>query len=572
MKKDISQAVTLKLLFIRYRFYLIILIILSLLANIINLIIPNLISQIIDKSIKTNNQFDTVFVSITLGLVFVGLILALLEFSFGIIFSEKFAKNLRIDSFSNLTKQPYQYVLQEGSSNLITIFGSDVDNIQDNFTTTLSYLIQAIVLFVGANIAMFLISWKLAIVAILSLPLIILGFMYSLRKVNKYFELSQSNLTTLNNVVSENINASNLIRILSSSTWEEKKFDNANYQAKEISINIIRIFSILLPFINFVTNSVIVIFLYLGARDLAIGQLTIGQLSSFLAYYALLITPIFILGFTSQGITQALTSWKRISPILNNRDQVIEGSYESNKIEGNIEVVNLTLELTGKKTLNNISFTITSGQKTAILGPTGAGKSQLFNLLLGLGKATSGNILIDNVDIKEWNKSSFLSRVGICFQESIIFNTTIRANIILDRNINQEDLEIAIKTANLESFVESLPDGLDTIVGERGANLSGGQKQRLTLARAIVFKPDLILLDDFTARVDIATEEKIKDLLEKNYPKTQIIQICQKIESIKDYDNIIVLMEGQLVGQGTHLELLKNCSEYQQIFNSQQII
>jgi ATP-binding cassette, subfamily B, bacterial len=568
----INKKITLKALFLKYKLYLIGLILLSFAANAINLTVPRLIGQAVDKAITSNNQVDFNFIYITFGLIIGGFVLSIAEFTFGVLFSERFAKQLRIDSFTNLIKQPYQYVLNQGSSNLITVFSSDIDNIQENFTTVLTYVFQSIALFIGAITLMFLTSWKLSIVALLSLPVIIGGFMFSINKVGKYFGLSQQNLTLLNTAISENINASNLVRVLASFNWEEKKFSNYNSQSKDISISIVSIFSALLPFITMVTNVVTVIFLYLGARQVADGELSVGQLSSFLGYYALLITPIFILGFTSQGISQALTSWKRIEPILNADGQAVEGEYSPDKIKGDIEVKDLTLEYEGKKVLDNINFKILSGQKTAILGPTAAGKSQLLNVILGLTKPTSGQVIIDGVDINNWNKDVLLNKVGICFQESLVFNTNIQDNITLERDISQEDIDIALKTVTLDQLVTDLPQGLATKINERGANLSGGQKQRLTLARAIVSRPDLLLLDDFTARVDADTEKLIRDAIDSNYHNTQIIQVCQKIESIKDYENIIVLMEGQLVGQGTHQKLLDTSSEYKQIYQSQQTI
>jgi ATP-binding cassette, subfamily B, bacterial len=568
----INKKITLKALFLKYKLYLIGLILLSFAANAINLTVPRLIGQAVDKAITSNNQVDFNFIYITFGLIIGGFVLSIAEFTFGVLFSERFAKQLRIDSFTNLIKQPYQYVLNQGSSNLITVFSSDIDNIQENFTTVLTYVFQSIALFIGAITLMFLTSWKLSIVALLSLPVIIGGFMFSINKVGRYFGLSQQNLTLLNTAISENINASNLVRVLASFNWEEKKFSNYNSQSKDISISIVSIFSALLPFITMVTNVVTVIFLYLGARQVADGELSVGQLSSFLGYYALLITPIFILGFTSQGISQALTSWKRIEPILNADGQAVEGEYSPDKIKGDIEVKDLTLEYEGKKVLDNINFKILSGQKTAILGPTAAGKSQLLNVILGLTKPTSGQVIIDGVDINNWNKDVLLNKVGICFQESLVFNTNIQDNITLERDISQEDIDIALKTVTLDQLVTDLPQGLATKINERGANLSGGQKQRLTLARAIVSRPDLLLLDDFTARVDADTEKLIRDAIDSNYHNTQIIQVCQKIESIKDYENIIVLMEGQLVGQGTHQKLLDTSSEYKQIYQSQQTI
>jgi ATP-binding cassette, subfamily B, bacterial len=566
MKKN-----NIKSIFWRYRFYLLLLILLSIVANIANLYVPRLVGEAVDKAINSKG-LESNFVIVIVTTIIIGLVFSLSELGFGIFFSETFAKNIRIESFNNLTKQPFKYVLEKGSSNLITLFSSDVENIQENFTTSLSYLLQSFILLGGSITLMFITNWQLALVAILSLPFVIGTFFVSISKVGKFFNYSQKNLTVLNNTVSENINASNLVRVLASFGWENKKFENFNNQSKLISINILKIFSFLLPVISLITTSMTLLFLYLGGIRVVSNNLTVGQLTSFLGYYALLITPIFILGFTSQGLSQAFTSWKRIEPIINANLEEKEGEYKPFQLDGLIELRDITLEFDGKKVLDNVSFVIKPNSNTAIIGPTSAGKSQLLSILVGLSQPTSGHVLFDNIDIKDWNRELLLSKIGICFQESLIFNNSIRENITLNRDVTDKQIQIAIESANLKEFIDSLEDGLETKIYERGANLSGGQKQRLTLARALVTSPDLLLLDDFTARVDLATEESIRKAIVKNYPETQLIQVCQKIETLKHVDHIIVMMEGQMVGQGTHEELLQSNSEYQQIYQSQQTI
>jgi ATP-binding cassette, subfamily B, bacterial len=564
---------TIKSLLNKYKFYLIGLIILSILANATNLMVPRLIGELVDRVSKNNTQAaDTTLYYIIAALIIAGFIMALCELMFSVWFSEKFAKDLKIQSFNNLTKQPYQYVINQGSANIITIFGSDIDNIQENFTSSISYIFQAIVLLIGALVLMIVTSWKLTIIAVLALPVIVVGFFFMFSKIGKFFALSQTNLTELNNTIGENINSANLVRVLASTSWEERKYFNFNNQSKNISLSIVKAFSFLLPFINLISNFVTVAFLYFGARIVTNGELSVGALTAFLGYFALLITPIFILGFTSQGISQALASWKRVEPIINADGKEIIGTYNPTRIAGDIEVKNINLEFGGKKVLDNINFVIKSGQKTAILGPTGAGKSQLLNILLGLSRPTSGEVFIDGHNILEWNQNTLLNKAGIVFQESLVFNRTVKENINMDRGLSDEDITKAVNTSQLQDYVKNLPNGYDTSVLAKGANLSGGQKQRLTLARALASSPDLLLLDDFTARVDGNTEKLIRDGIDSNYPNTQIIQVCQKIESIKNYDSIIVIMEGQLLAIGTHEELINKSPEYQQIYKSQQTV
>jgi ATP-binding cassette, subfamily B, bacterial len=567
------KKVTLRELFNKYKWFLIAITVFSLIGNSLNLFIPRLIGQTIDKTISSSSQaIDSSFIVISLSVVLLGLFFSLLEVGFGAWFSEKFGKDIRILTFSNLSKQPYQYVIKEGTANIITVFNSDIENVQQNFTSSLSYIFQAIFLLIGSLILMFITSWKLALVAVLAFPIIVIAFAIIFKTIGTLFQKAQENLTDLNSRIGENINASTLIRVLSSFDQEKNKYLKSVTESKNISINIVKSFSLLLPLILIISNIVTLIFLYYGGRLVSGNELSIGNITAFISYFQLLIAPIFILGFTSQGISQALTSWNRIEKILNADFQIKDGDYKTDKLKGDIEVKNLYLEYEGKKVLDNVSFKIKSGQKTAIIGPTGAGKSQLLSILVGLNQPTNGEVIIDGINIQNWNKASLLQNIGIVFQESLIFNTSFYQNIILDREVSDNKLQMAINTVQLREYVNQSNFDQNRIMDEKGANLSGGQKQRVTLARAIVTSPQIVLLDDFTARVDNDTEKKIRSALEQNYPKTQIIQVCQKIDSIKDYDNIIVLMEGQLLGQGKHEELLIKCHEYKQIYESQQTV
>ena len=223
-----------------------------------------------------------------------------------------------------------------------------------------------------------------------------------------------------------------------------------------------------------------------------------------------------------------------------------------------------------KPALKGISFAVSAGQKIAVIGPTAAGKTQLLYLLTGLIPTTSGEVDFDGINIAQYDDESFHSQVGFVFQDSIIFNMSIRENIAFSDTVTDESLEKAIDTAELRDFINSLPDKLSTIVSERGSSLSGGQKQRIMLARALAVNPKVLLLDDFTARVDGNTEKKILANVQKNYPGLTLISVTQKIGAVEHYDKIIVLTQGEIVASGKHDELMHSSPEYVQIFNSQQ--
>jgi ATP-binding cassette subfamily B protein len=293
-----------------------------------------------------------------------------------------------------------------------------------------------------------------------------------------------------------------------------------------------------------------------------------GDFAAFYSYLGLLIFPIIMLGFMGNIMAQASASYGRINEVLEANEPFETGTIKA-PLQGNIELRNISHAYDEKPVLKDISLTIKGGTQVAIIGPTAAGKSQLLNLLTDLMKPDTGTILFDGIEIENYDKESFRSQVGFVLQDSVIFNMSLRENIAFSDQVTDKSLEKAIQTAELADFVDSLPEKLDTIVSERGTSLSGGQKQRIMLARALALNPKILLLDDFTSRVDRQTEKKILANLSVNYPELTLVSITQKIASVKHFEQIILLMEGEIIAQGTHNELMETCMEYVQISNSQ---
>jgi ATP-binding cassette subfamily B protein len=270
----------------------------------------------------------------------------------------------------------------------------------------------------------------------------------------------------------------------------------------------------------------------------------------------------------SNLIAQAQASYGRISSVLHAPDPEEKGTLVRG-LEGNIELRNINVSFSGKYALKDVSFHIAGGSKTAVIGPTAAGKTQLLYLLTGLNRPDSGGIFFDGQPLEAYQKESFHRQVGFVFQDSIIFNMSIRENIAFSDKVTDASLEKAIETAELRDFIDSLPEGLSTVVSERGTTLSGGQKQRIMLARALAIDPSILLLDDFTARVDAQTEQKILANVRRNYPGITLLSVTQKIAAIEDYEQVILLMEGEMIASGTHRQLMESCPEYVQIYQSQ---
>jgi ATP-binding cassette, subfamily B, bacterial len=530
----------------------------------LSLAIPNLTGEVI----KTIENRDTNWNLLWLfgGIIVLLVVVELAQVTVSAIFREKVGFDLRKKLMDKVTTQNYANVNQIGIGQIITLFGSDVTNVKDIMAGELVLSIKAIMLFIGALILLFTTDWKLGLIAFVSLPIIIASFAYIFRSITSLFREAQEIQTDLNNSISQNIYGANLVRVQNSQTWETTKFDYQTARSRGNSYKVISAFSSLIPIINTITNWTTFGILYYGALTYIAGQIKLGDINAYITYYALLTAPIFIIGFNSQGIARLGVSLKRINELMNSEEQKSTGSHKKPITKG-LEIKGVNLEYAGKKVLKNINFTIPVGKKTAILGPTGAGKSLLINILTGMISPTFGEVLIDGKELSQWDVDYLKDRVTTVYQESLIFSGDLKQNVILNRNFDQTKFDTAIDTSTLTKLIQTKGH-----VSELGGNLSGGQKQRLTLARALYNNPQFLLLDDFTARVDSATEQKIQSRLAKNYPDMTIVAISQTIETIKNYDQIILIMEGEILAIGTHKELLKNSPEYNQILASQQTL
>jgi ATP-binding cassette subfamily B protein len=275
-----------------------------------------------------------------------------------------------------------------------------------------------------------------------------------------------------------------------------------------------------------------------------------------------------MIGFMSNVIAQSSASYMRIGMVLAAPPARPRGTLAAD-LRGDVALSHVTLRFGEKQALKDVTFSVKAGTRAAIIGPTAAGKTQLLYLLTGLIAPTSGVVAFDGRNIEDYTRTELHQQVALVFQDATLFNLTLRENIGFSRTVSDADLEKAIAAAELTDFIRTLPAGLDTLVAERGTSLSGGQKQRIMLARALALSPRILLLDDFTARVDVTTERKILENVRRQYPGLTLVSVTQKIAPIEDYDQIVLLMEGEVLAAGTHPELLATCPEYAQIYESQ---
>ncbi len=550
----------------------IVLVLVVMISNGLNLMIPRLVGTAIDSFDPSNGELTAIWSDIRwIVLSAVGvLIFAIAQAFLAAWIAEKVARDFREKLVQKISRQSVGFIDSFESGRLYTMITSDTEAVKNIISLGLVNILSALIILVGSVILLFSINVRLASFAVISLPFMVVVFGWVFRNISQYFKKSQEVLERINQVINESVTGSMLVRVLFGQEVENIKFVTVNTESRDIGYRIIDLFSVLLPAINLLSNFTIVVILYFGGRQVIGGGLSVGDFSAFVSYVNLLVTPIFILGFVSNIISRSFVSLKRLGEVLNAPDHDVVSDGHSGQVKGSIVFENVSLELGGRMVLNTISFELQAGKRNAIVGPTAAGKSLIMYLMAGIIQPTQGTIRIDGVLVKDWDQRKLFEQIGLVFQESVLFRTSLRENIVFDREIPTEQMDQYLHIAHLDDVIKGLDAGLETIVSERGTNLSGGQKQRVMLARALAIDPKILLLDDFTARVDIHTEREIISRLAEYSQDITLVSISQKLESVKDFDTIVVLMEGELIGQGTHLELLENSLEYGQIWNSQQ--
>ncbi|HEX7584062.1 MAG TPA: ABC transporter ATP-binding protein [Prolixibacteraceae bacterium] len=550
-----------------YRGMISFLVLFALLSNGVNLLLPKIIARGIDAYTAGHFVFRTVVEEFLIAALII-FIFTYLQSIIQTYASEKVARDMRSRLSDKISRQSYAYILKTNPSKLLTNLTSDIDSIKMFVSMAVVTIFSSVFMIIGTCVLLIMINYKLAVPIIAIIPVIGFTFYIVLRKVRVLFKRSREIIDWLNKVINESIMGSAIIRVLNSQQSEYHKFLAANTGARDNGLAILRLFAALIPIVTFVANLGMLTILMLGGHFVITGSMSLGDFAAFNSYLALLIFPILMIGFMSNIIAQASASYRRIYDVLEAPEPIETGTLKES-LQGNIELTNVSLLYDEKPILKDISFSVKGGTQVAIIGPTAAGKSQLLNLLTDLVSPNAGTIKFDGQNIESYDKETFHSQIGFVLQDSVIFNMSLRENIAFSDQVTDESLEKAIATAELADFINSLPNKLDTIVSERGTSLSGGQKQRIMLARALAINPKILLLDDFTSRVDRNTEKKILSNLEINYPELTLLSITQKVASVKHFEQIILLMEGEVIAKGTHKELMETCTEYVQISDSQ---
>ena len=550
-----------------YKGQMAILIVLTAAGNALNLFVPKVVADAIDAF--TAGHLDLTASLIALAALAVGTFLfGNLQNVVQTVASERVARDLRSRLAEVVSRQTYAAIETMTPAKLLTNFTSDVDAIKTFVAQAAPTLISSVFVIVGASGLLLWLNWELALPVLAVLPLIAVSFFLLMSRVRKLFGQIQGIVDVMNRVLTETIVGAALIRLVDTGARETARFTEAADSSRAIGMKILRQFASMIPMITFLTNVAVLIILTLGGHFVISGGMTIGQLSAFLAYLTILVFPIIVIGFTSMSISQAQASYMRISGVLNTAPPPARGDTNQ-PLTGALAVKDLVLAYGERKVLKGVSFDIAPRTRTAIVGPTAAGKSQLLYAMTGLLAPTSGQVLYDGRPIDDHTRDSLYAQIAFVFQDSNLFNLTLRENIAFNAKVDEAQLNRAIETAELHQFIAGLPQGLETVAAERGLSLSGGQKQRIMLARALALNPKVLFLDDFTARVDVTTEARILANVRRNYPDLTLISITQKIAPVEDFDQIVLLMEGEVLAVGTHDELAHSSPEYGQILRSQ---
>jgi ATP-binding cassette subfamily B protein len=536
-------------------------------ASLLGLLIPKIIAGAIDSYVQSHTikeQLLWEFAIITF-LVFIFTYGQSVVQSYA---SEIVARDLRQRFAEKIAQQNYSFVMEVTPARLLTNLTSDMDAVKLYVGMAVGSLISSYCLLAGATILLLVTNWKLALLVLSLVSVIWVTRTMIMKRIRKFFKEIQGIIDWLNKVINESILGAALIRVLDTQQQENNKFIEANTKARSIRLMVVRYLSILIPVITFVAGLSSLLILLLGGRFVIGGSMSLGDFSAFNSYVAMMIFPIIVIGFISNIIAQSSASYDRVAALLQAEGPKNAGTLAV-ELTGPVQLSDITLRFGEKKVLKDVSLTIQPGTRTAIIGPTAAGKTQLLYVMNGLAQPQQGKVLYSDVALEAIDKQVFHRQIGFVFQDSVIFNMTVRENIAFAEDVTEEDMHKAIRAAELTDFIESLPDKLETVIAERGLNLSGGQKQRIMLARALALNPTILLLDDFTARVDTQTEKRILENVRTLYPGITLVSVTQKIASVTDYDQCILLMEGEVIATGTHAQLLKSSPEYNQLFESQ---
>jgi len=542
-----------------------------------DLTIPRLVQRIIDEGIYKN---DLTLVANT-TLIMLGISVLSTLFSIGnnmlsVQVGEAFARDLREAIFVKIQELSYANLDQLKTSDLVVRLTSDISVLQQTYRMSMRIGTRGPLLIVGSITLMVTTNASLTMKIVPLLLLTLILILLFIWKLGPIFGQLQKKLDNVNNVLQENIAGVRVVKAFVRKQHEKKRFEDVNEEYTRIHIKVMQYISLIFPMLMFLINIGVLIIVWVGGKQVINGDLTVGGIVAFSNYLMTTMTPLLIMAMLANVVASGMASAERLDEVLSTVPEIqdaLDAKKLPDSIEGRVEFEKVSFFYNGnceEKVLDEINLTVEQGQNVAVLGATGSGKSTLVNLIPRFYDVSEGRVMIDGHDIKDIQQDSLLSHIGITPQETILFSGTVRENISYGKpNASEKEVVSAAKAAQAHDFIMGLPKGYDTPIAARGVNLSGGQKQRIAIARAILLKPEILILDDSTSSVDVETETKIQDALEKVIKESTTFVVAQRISTVLRADKIIVIDRGKIAAEGTHTELMKTSPIYQEIYDSQ---
>ena len=490
--------------------------------------------------------------------------------------SVNFAGDLRRDVFAKVQKFSFANIEKFSTGSLVTRLTNDITNIQNVLSMGLRMLLRAPGMLIGGLIMAFIMNAKLALVFCGVIPVLIIALAFVMKTAFPRFDVMQTKIDGLNSRIQENITNQRVVKSFVRDDFEKETFDQANNELKDKTLRAMKVVILTMPIMTLAMNLTVMAVVWFGGQQILIGDMPVGNLTAFTTYVTQILMSLMMVSMIMIQGSRAMASSHRILEVLDTDiDLNDDNASEKDRLvtSGEIEFKNVCFRYYKKhkkNVLQNINFTAKPGEVVGIIGSTGSGKSSLVQLIPRLYDCDEGEVLVDGVNVKEYSLNHLRDGVAMVLQKNTLFSGSIMENLRWgDEEATDEQVKEAAQAAQADGFVSEFADGYDRELGQGGVNVSGGQKQRLCIARALLKKPKILILDDSTSAVDTATEAQIRKSFSTTLKDTTKLIIAQRISSVEDADRILVMDEGQIVGQGTHKELLESCETYQEIYYSQ---
>ncbi len=489
--------------------------------------------------------------------------------------SQYFGYKLRDDIYKKIQDFSFSNIDKFSTASLVTRTTNDVVMLQNIVGMALRMMVRSPMLFIGGIIFACRINLDLAVIFAIAIPLIVGIIAFNIKKTFPLFKTVQGKLDKVNAVIQENLTGIRVVKAYNRAEHETKRFGEANDDFVDISIRAHKLMALMMPGVTIVMNVSVIAIMWFGANLVGADKMQVGDVSAFIMYATRILSSIMMMSMMFMSLSRASASAARISEVLDEKVDIVNNSQpRMQKIQaGSVEFENVSFryrDAGGEDVLKNISFKVNPGETLAILGSTGSGKSTLVNLIPRLYDVTGGRVKVDGTDVRNYDIETLREGIGMVLQSVILFTGTISDNLRWGKeDATDNEIKEAAERAQAAEFISKKPDGYDAVLGQRGVNFSGGQKQRLSIARALIKKPKILIFDDSTSAVDTATEGKIRKTLREKMGDTTVILIAQRISAVRDADKILVMENGEIVGMGTHDELMTQNKVYQEIYYSQ---